>query len=479
MKQENLNGEKRKKKNLIIKALKILITEGPVRFIIKLKKYIIYKFNFLRLLFVKDELKKAFTENMQFKNILQKKTLHKIKIFLSNKNNVISFPKYKKPKISIILITFNKVFYTFRCLESIKAFADVPYEIVFVDNGSKDETTQVLNRLKNVKIIRNPENMGFVKAGNQASKISSGKFLLFLNNDTEILPTCFSNLVRTIENNKKCGAVGARLIFPSGRLQEAGISILQNGITQEYGFNDYPLKPEYSYVRDVDYCAGACLLVRSDLFNKFGGFDERYAPGYYEECDFCVQLRKKGYTILYQPVANVIHYLCGSSNLNYVNKIAIKNLEKFKKKWKKYMKKTYPSNSENMLFVRDKCKGKRILIVDDRLCAKYSGQNHSRMYDLMHKLIDSGHKLTFLPLQESRQIQPETDYFQQLGVEVIYYNPQQKKGYIWNFLHQRKYFYNMIIFGKTCNAKEISVIKKFYEKSELMSDDEAYKKWIK
>ncbi len=322
-----LTDTEREKKNLIIRAVRILIKEGPIKFSSKCRKYLAYKFR-------KDELKKVFSENRPFKRLLQRKTLQKIKIFLSNKDNTIVFPRYKKPKISIIIITFNKVFYTFRCLESVKAFADVPYEIILVDNGSKDETIQILSRLKNMKIIKNPENIGFVRACNQASKIAHGKFLLFLNNDTEILPNCFSNLVTTIEGNKKCGAVGARIIFPNGRLQCAGAILMSDGTTISYGCADSPLKPEYNYVREVDYCSGACLLIRSELFHKFGGFDEIYSPGYYEECDFCMKLKKNGYAVLYQPAANIVHYLGGSSESSAaLNSLVMKNRAKFIKKW--------------------------------------------------------------------------------------------------------------------------------------------------
>ncbi len=189
------------------------------------------------------------------KYALQKYSMQKLKIFLSNIENKLNFFYYDSPVVSIILVTFNKAWHTFRCLESIKAHTDLPYEVIIVDNDSKDKTPELISRLENVKIIKNAFNYGFVIACNQGSKIASGKYLLFLNNDTEVLPNWLSGLVDTIENYSTYGAVGARLILPDGRLQEAGNIIWNDGSVFAYGRHDDPFKPEYSFLREVDYCS--------------------------------------------------------------------------------------------------------------------------------------------------------------------------------------------------------------------------------
>ena len=413
------------------------------------------------------------TEPVNLKKAIEEFAEMKLRLFLKRVESNFEFPKFQETAASIIIVTYNKAWHTFKCLESLKANADVAYEIIVVDNASKDETGELLRRLRGVKIIRNTENYGFVKACNQGSKIASGKYILFLNNDTEVLPNSLSKLVATIAKDDKCGAVGAKLILPDGRLQEAGDIIWSDGSALGYGRHDNPFKPEYSYLREVDYCSGACLLIRGDLFAEMGGFDERYAPAYYEESDFCLSLRKKGYKVLYQPAVNVIHYEFGSSSLDKGLELMKENQNKFVNKWQDVLKKHYPNRPENILFARDKSDSCTILCIDDRIPALFLGAGFPRAYRMLHFLADLGYKVTFFPLQNQQLLNPSTEYLESLGIEMFYDDGKSKLD-IRQFLNRRADYYDIILISRPHNAREtIEIVKEKCPKSAIIYDAEA------
>jgi GT2 family glycosyltransferase len=167
--------------------------------------------------------------------------------------------------------------YTFSCLLSIAEVtgADTPYEVIVVDNASSDDTPAMLTQVENMRVIRNEENLGFVDACNAGAAAARGDYVLFLNNDTMVTPGWLSSLVRIFEQDPQCGAAGSKLIYPDGRLQEAGGIIWSNATGWNYGKFDDPEKPEYNYVREVDYCSGAALMIRRSLLERIGGFDRR------------------------------------------------------------------------------------------------------------------------------------------------------------------------------------------------------------
>ena len=397
----------------------------------------------------------------------------KLKLFLAAPESNFKFPKFQETGISIIIVTYNKAWHTYKCLESLIANADVPYEILIVDNASHDETGELLRRLRGVKIIWNTENYGFVKACNQGSKMALGRHILFLNNDTEVLPNSLSKMVATIENDDKCGAVGAKLILPDGKLQEAGDIIWRDGSALGYGRHDDPFKPEYSYLREVDFCSGACLLVRADLFMELGGFDERYAPAYYEEADFCLSLRRRGYKVLYQPAVNVIHYEFGSSSFDKGQELMKENRIKFVNKWKDVLKEHYPNKPENILFARDKSSSCRILAIDDRIPALFLGAGYPRAYNMLLFLADLGYKVTFFPMLYQQLLEPTTQYLENLGIEMFYHDGTSKMN-IGGFLNKRRDYYDIILISRPHNAKEaIEILKEKCPKAAIIYDAEA------
>ena len=230
---------------------------------------------------------------------------------------------------------------------------DISFEVLIVDNAPTDKTPLLLERLRNAKIIGNSTNHGFGGGCNQAVNLAVGKYLLLLNNDTRLMRTLLSIMVDTFDNGVDVGAVGGKLIFPDGRLQEAGSIIWRDGSCQGYGRFEDPFKPEFSYVKDVDFCSGALLLTPRELFLSLGGFDSRYAPAYYEDVDYCIQIWDRGYRVVFQPFSIAIHHEFGSSKSGDAIALQIKNREKFLKKWKASLEFYGFFDPDKIVFSRD------------------------------------------------------------------------------------------------------------------------------
>ena len=144
-----------------------------------------------------------------------------------------------------------------------------------------------------IRVVRQVENQGFLKNCNLAAEHASGKYLLFLNNDTAVTSNWLEPLVELFDR-ASVGVVGPKLLFPNGKLQEAGGIVWQDASGWNFGRADDPRAPQYNYVRETDYVSGAALMIRQSLWSDLGGFDEVFVPAYYEDTDLCFQARQAG-----------------------------------------------------------------------------------------------------------------------------------------------------------------------------------------
>jgi O-antigen biosynthesis protein len=224
-------------------------------------------------------------------------------------NTLLELPRPAVPRLSILLVLYNRAELTLACLRSMQVrLAEVGAEIVLVDNDSRDETGTLLGRLRGATVIRNPDNRGFPVAVNQAAEAACGEYLLLLNNDTEVLDDSLGTALRFLEANSDVGAVGGRIILLDGRLQEAGCTFWREGHAFQYGRGDNPTAAEYQFQRDVDYCSAAFLMTRRKLFAQMGGLDIAFSPGYFEDGDYCIRLWRAGWRVVYLPKVAILHY---------------------------------------------------------------------------------------------------------------------------------------------------------------------------
>lgn len=326
--------------------------------------------------------------------------------------------------VSIVIPVWNKAEYTRRCLESIIRFTpEELFEVVIVDNGSTDGTAELLAALDgDVRVIRNRENAGFVGACNQGAAAARGKYLLFLNNDTEPQEGWLQALVAAAEADPAAGAVGAKLVYPDGRLQEAGGLVFSDASGWNFGRGADPGLPALNRPCEVDYCSGAALLVRRDLFERLGGFDARYAPAYYEDTDLCFGIRKLGHKVLYCPGAVVIHHegiTAGTDLAAGMKRHQAENRARFAAKWADELRAQDPppgagdgppSTADRARLARlarapavPAGDGPRVLVVDPLMPLHDRASGSLRLFRLLRLMRDAGCQVTYVARDGSGQ----------------------------------------------------------------------------
>lgn len=345
-----------------------------------------------------------------------------INALLESNWHPLRFPQFDEITVSIVIPMHNKCLYSFTCLKSIFCnTGNINYEIIAVDDHSKDDTLQMLSQCKNIKVITNNEAKGFGLACNLGIQRAQGKYILLLNNDTKVTDGWLNALFRPFDLDPSTGLVGAKLIYPNGTLQEAGGIVWKDASGWNYGRGDDPDKPEYSYLREVDYCSGATVLVRKDILDKLGGLDMRYVPAYYEDTDLAFAVRNWGFKVMFQPFSRVIHYegvTCGKSVSAGIKKFQVINKGKFQKKWQDALSKQF-GPGQKIYLARERGKEKRILIIDHYVPEPDKDSGSVRMSWIIRILNELGHKVIFWP-NDLCQREPYTSQIQQMGVEVIY-----------------------------------------------------------
>lgn len=173
-----------------------------------------------------------------------------------------------------------------------------------------------------------------------------------MNNDTEIQLGSIEAAIDRFRRDPEVGVIGGKLIRTNGLLQEAGAIIYRDGSVAGYMRDASPDAPEANFVRRVDFCSGAALFTRIELFRMIGGFDEDYIPAYYEETDYCVKVWKSGYEVVYDPSVTAIHYEYGSSSAKdgtgYINR----NRLIFNSKHGNFLLKKFMKSNKNINLAR-------------------------------------------------------------------------------------------------------------------------------
>jgi len=340
----------------------------------------------------------------------------------------IAFSSYVSPVVSVIIPVYNKIDYTVRCLKSlVKTLShDFPIEVIVVNDCSSDETKEYLEEIEGLILVNNVNNLGFIHSCNAGAQAASGQYLYFLNNDTELLPNTIESLVEVFDSNDKVGAVGSKLVYPSGALQEAGGIIWQDSSGWNYGRNENPHDPKYNFMRSVDYCSGASLLIKRETFDALDGFEKDFAPAYYEDTDICFAVRHQlGLEVIYQPKSVIIHYegiSSGTSTASGIKRYQVINAKKFKTKWAEALK-THPVNEkgyEDAHKAARRFQGQKTVLVVDSYLPFYDKESGSRRLFQILKIFKAlNFHVIFLP-DDMQAIEPYTSELQAMQIEVLY-----------------------------------------------------------
>ncbi|HEX8180563.1 MAG TPA: glycosyltransferase [Pyrinomonadaceae bacterium] len=323
---------------------------------------------------------------------------------------------------SIIIPVFNKVEYTFQALRALLREVDLAAnEIIIVNNASRDETPRLLAHFGALlKVVNNEENLGFVDACNQGAAIARGRYLIFLNNDTFVLPGWWRALVATVEGDERVGAVGSLFLYPDHTIQEAGAIIWRDGVPHHCGWGRRGDDRSFNFAREVDYCSGASLLIRKELFEQVGGFDRRFAPAYYEDADLCMSVRALGHKVVFQPASRLIHYegaTAGRDTGTGLKRYQVVNHEKFVAKWQAVLaREHWPNDPANIARANDRRRGPRVIIFDERVPTPDRDAGSARMLFILRTLARSC-RVMFVPMNRPEWPEYEKRLWQE-GIET-------------------------------------------------------------
>jgi O-antigen biosynthesis protein len=244
----------------------------------------------------------------------------------------LQVPTVRQPDVSIVIVTHEGSEFLGRALQALLENTEPRYELILVDNGSTDSTGSVLQRVDNATLLFNERNLGFGAASNQGAREGRARNVLFLNQDVFVHGGWLMPLLERLDSDERTGAAGPMLLNRDGSLQCAGAMVFRSGSTACFGEGDDPERSEYQAPRDVDYLAGACLLVRRRTFEEVGGFDPVYGLAYFEDAELGLALSARGYRSMYEPRSRVTHVRGTPSKA--LLQLARRNRAVFERRWR-------------------------------------------------------------------------------------------------------------------------------------------------
>jgi len=363
------------------------------------------------------------------------------------------------PEVSVIIPSYGHVLHTLNCLASIAH--NLPrrsIEIIIVEDASGDSRTAKLRRVSGISLVENQMQMGFLWSCNSAARQARAPYLYFLNNDTFVEPGAIDALVDFVERTPDAGLVGSRLVNPHGFLQDAGCIVWDDASVVSYGSGDDPGKPQYQYVREVDFVAGASMLVPRTVWEELNGFDKIFSPAYHEDADFAFRVRALGKKVYFQPLSVVCHFR-GVSYKNEASAHVAVNRRMLLKRWGDLLREEHYPEGQHLLRARDRSKHRPvILFVDHHVPAPDLDAGSPSTFEFIRSLRIAGWNVKFWP-EELRYDQTSVPPLQQLGVEVLY-APYEKSLAGWLARNGSEIDY-VLLSGASVTLRCVDVVRHF------------------
>ncbi len=386
------------------------------------------------------------------------------------KIGALEFRECAAPLVSLIIPVYEQHLLTFTCLKSIaETCGDLDIEVIVIDDCSPTPASQALAEVHGVQFVRNAENLGFLRNCNLGAARARGNYVSILNNDIVLTKGWLAAMLDVFAAHPDAGLVGAKLIYPDGRLQEAGGIVWRDGSAWNFGRNDDASAPEYNYLREVDYCSGACLLLAKKLWDQLDGFDERYVPAYFEDTDLAFRVRAAGKKVFYQPHATVVHFEGQSSGTDLtqgVKQHQVTNQATFAARWQHVLG-GHRVNGVMPQQEKDRYSKQRVLVVDACMLTPDQDSGSLRMFEMLCALRELQCKVTFVA-DNLEHREPYVSQIQGQGVEVLYhpYTPSITK-----FLEASGADFDVIVLSRaTVACKYVDLVKRVAPRARLVFD---------
>ncbi len=330
--------------------------------------------------------------------------------------------------VVISILTLNNLPLLKQCLQSIFDNTAGHFRVCVLDQGTTDGTRDLLASLgERIDVVRVPKNVGFVTGNNLIMERYLSHDVLMLNDDTIVKPGWFEALRQRAYSSPDAGVVGAKLLYPDGRLQEAGGEIFSDGSARNIGKHDDASRYIYNQARDVDYCSGACLFIKREVLAKIGYLDEIFSPAYWEDTDLCFRVRKAGWRVIYEPRAEVIHFegaTSGSPNLNSLSRrLQQRNKPRFMARWAEDLKK----HRRNVFEIRSGT-GKPMMLVIMPFLPMYDRAAGEKRWFHTLKILNKHYDVAFLARNGLGQIKYVND-LEAMGI-TVFHTDQTRLSYL-------------------------------------------------
>jgi GT2 family glycosyltransferase/glycosyltransferase involved in cell wall biosynthesis len=365
-------------------------------------------------------------------------------------DDALNFQDARDAPLTVLLVLHNRAELTLACLKALHGHGP-SVRLLIVDNASTDQTPALLDRIRGAAVLRNERNEGFLLAANQALERIQTPYVLFLNNDAEAGAGAIQAALDTLETEPDAGAVGGKIVYLDGTLQEAGCIVWNDGSCIGYGRGDDPDKPEYGFKRAVHYCSAVFLMTRTALMKQCGGFDPRYAPAYYEDVDYCFALQQRGYRVVYHPACLVKHVEFGSADSpQTAHALQLARRQTFVEKHRAALQRHPPSSPANILAGRQAPgQALAVLLIEDRVPHTWYGSGFPRANLMVHALVEAGHFVTVYPTASTHPYD-QTPVYTDIPAYAEVMSGYDRSAFV-AFITSRAGFYDRILISRPHN----------------------------
>lgn len=347
--------------------------------------------------------------------------------------------KRKKPTVSIIIPLNHDAATAERCILSIlQNTREIDYEIIALNISTKEKKYRPFDSKGRI-IDVDVKGKGLYEALNQQLQSVGGTYLAILNHQTVVKQDWLKYMLKLMEHDQTLGIVGPKILYPDGKLCEAGGVVWKKGILDFYGKSDDQGKSDYCYVRETDFVSSKCLLIRSDLWRKIKGFDTRLETGGYGDVDLAFQARKHGYKVIYQPRSVIVYEGQETSTDN-------QNGEVFCNKWRKTLEEHQFSRGQHIFWARDRSSRKKTILMFYTDGPDFDRSTASRMaFHYLQLFVQMGLHVIYAGVGFKRN-EPYTSILEQMGIQVVYKESEVKSLYEWIIHHKDYIDYAYLIF---------------------------------